>query len=520
MNALRARPSRVESLVSGIRKLNLASDQDAFKACYEAGNLDGIYINDILWRGELINTFPNRSEIRDLAIREIGIRGGNLDAVSHRFGDNEEMRKLILARLCPLRDADRLSLIYRLEASASSNDLALERLEAARQDTEGQVGGEAIIGWTEAFIAKNQFKKKEEAFLVSQLDAIGPDYDHRRAAATVSLGIADRVARVADWCKKDQHHRLHLNMISVRSKDDRYVRRLLPLWDSFSLALGGDAAVLECFGISAESCLGLFNPEVTNSARIFRLLHEAVPTSRHVRPEAHLAALARFEPDGEAMRDLVMPIVSSSASFRGQRQINANLWGILKAAEIFGEYFSDRDVLLQQVIDAFETNPSGPGATAALAEMLLRRPNQAVEGILAHRAKGTDYDIATGFKVLAAVGSISEIIIRLRWVLNQNLSEYGGWNFSYWVPSLIRRLEKDSDLALELLTESIRANSTTAKLSFLALAGKSTNGRSPLRASVLRVVEAIEKENVPSIGFDITSVSLRLAKHLAREFAP
>jgi hypothetical protein len=375
------------------------------------------------------------------------------------------------------------------------------------------------VGWTEALISNNRFKKGEEAFLVSQLDAVGPDYEDRRVAGAIGLAMAGKVERFARWCYGNgKSNRLSLNMIAVRNSGDRYMRRLLPLWDEFSNILGGDAEALERLGITAESCLGLFNPEVPNAARVFKLLHEAVPTTRFVRKDAHLAALARFEPDSDAMRDLVMPIVASDFySARGYRT-NADTWDILKAAEIFGEYFSSRGFLLQRVIDSFDADPANPGPAAALAETVLRQNNAELEERLASGAAGKNYDLATGFKVLAAVGPIPNIVVRLRWLLKRDLTSYGAWNFPYWVPSLIRRIEKDFDLAETLIAESVRAQSSTAKLSLLALAGKSMSGRITLRESALKAAEAFTTSEILAVGFDITSGSMQLASHVIREF--
>ena len=103
-------------------------------------------MNDDMWRGELITTFPSRSEIRELAIAEMSRRGGNIGAVSHQYGNDEGIRALVLARLCPLGEADRQNLVHRVELAATSNAAALEGLEAARQGTDGAVCGEAIVG--------------------------------------------------------------------------------------------------------------------------------------------------------------------------------------------------------------------------------------------------------------------------------------------------------------------------------------------------------------------------------------
>jgi hypothetical protein len=126
LRAFANRPERTELLVSGIRKLRLPpDDEEAFKACYQAGSLTENSMNHDMWRGELINTFPSRPEIRELAIAELGRRDGNIEAISHSYGGDADMGARVLGVLNPLPAAARLVLVNHLEAAAQSSELAL-----------------------------------------------------------------------------------------------------------------------------------------------------------------------------------------------------------------------------------------------------------------------------------------------------------------------------------------------------------------------------------------------------------
>ena len=125
------------------------------------------------------------------------------------------------------------------------------------------------MAWAEVNVAKGDLDTDREKYLVDELDAIGPEYEHRRAAAIIGLGMADRLGGFAT--AKDHQGRpksIRVGSLSLLSKDDRYFRRLLPLWGRFTAALGSDNEVLERLELSAETCLSVLNPGVENADHV------------------------------------------------------------------------------------------------------------------------------------------------------------------------------------------------------------------------------------------------------------
>ena len=104
----------------------------------------------------------------------------------------------VLRVLNPLPTEARLVLVKQLEAAAQSSELAFSLLGRTRFDTDGATSGTAIMGWAETSVAaKGSLDEDKKAYLVEELDAVGPEYDYRRAAAVIGLGMADKLQAFA-----------------------------------------------------------------------------------------------------------------------------------------------------------------------------------------------------------------------------------------------------------------------------------------------------------------------------------
>jgi len=516
LRAFASRPGRIEMLVSGAGKLGLSADEEVFQACYHAGSLTEISMNHDMWRGELIRTFPSRPEVRELAIAELQRRDGNIAAISHGYNGDADMCARVLKVLNPLPAAARLVLVNQVEAAAQSSELAFSILDRARFDTDGATSGTAIMGWAETSIAKGSLDKDKEAYLVEELDTVGPEFEHRRAAALVGLSMADKLeAFVAAKDHQGRPESIKMGRIALLHDDDRYLRRMLPLWDRFVKALGDDAQVIARLHLSAETCLPVLNPGIKNVDHLFKLMTASIPTTRYVSKRDHMGVLARFRPESDAMRELIMPIVPTPT--RDYGRTNGDIWTAITAAELFADHFSQTVTLLQQVIDRFTANPECSCAAVALAEVTLRRHEPDLEKLLKEKAAGQHYGFTAGLKVMAAIGTPEEIVKALFWLQEDGRSERNDWQCAYWVPTLLRRIERDSDVGDKLIEAIPHAPSPTGRVSLLALAGRGSKGRIKHHALFAREVEQVVAATAPPVGFDVTSGSTRLALHVLHE---
>jgi hypothetical protein len=514
LRALREKTRDTRFLLAALRRLGIgAEDDEAFKASFEAGDPKERSHYDDGWRGAMIVTFAARPEIRDMARAEVTIRDGNLGAVAEAYAADSEMCERIMKVIAPLPDAARLSLVPELASAAPSNPMALKLLAATRHDTHGATAGEAVMAWTDACVAQNAFGSNEQEFLAEELQAIGPEYKHRRAAAVVGLiasGNIEVFANLKDHQGKPED--IGIDRRTSLDQSDRYLKRVLPIWDHVASALGGEEAALVRLELSPHSTLAILNPGSPGAERVFRLL-EPQAAARHTPLHELVSAMRQFAPASEEMRKLIEPLLLQRGSTRGVMRSNSERWPDMMAAEIFAEHFARSD-LRQSVIDVFTADPASDCAAAALAETVLREGDTTLEALLREKAKGISHELVTGLRVTAAVGNIAGA---LEWLLKEDPEEALGWNCSYWVPAFLRRIERDERAADEIIAALDRAPSASARLSGLALLGLGCKDKAKTRPILGAALRDYEAAPAPVVAFDVTAGAYRLAVHTVRD---
>ena len=318
------------------------------------------------------------------------------------------------------------------------------------------------------------------------------------------VGHLDRFAAATD------HKGDPLNVTMSRASvygDGRYLRRFLARWDELVRALGGEAQVLDRLQITHDDTLPLLEQSYPNAKRLFDLLIGMTPSSPHSLKYVPMSATARFAPNGERMRSMIVRALTTP---------NSQYWERLIASEIFAEHFSDDTDLRRQVEEQLVRNPQGAGASA-LAELVLRRPDLELEKLLREKTSGVNYDVATHFKLVAALSKPRCVIEELEKVLTSDLREIYKWHFPRWIPAIIRRIEKDS-VVKDLLNAAMTPDaSASVKASFVSLLSQASGVDERLRAFAVRELSRTESEGLPEAGFDLVSQTYRLVRQVLNE---
>jgi hypothetical protein len=510
LRALRAKPRETRFLIEALHRLGIdAEDDEAFGASYQAGDpKDPSYHYDF-WRGAMIRTFAGRPEVRDLARAELTIRDGNLAAVADAYASDTQMCQQVMKVIAPLPDAARLALVPELASAAPSNPSALNLLTAARNDTHGATAGEAVMAWTDACVAQNALGKDEREFLAGELHAIGPEYEHRRAAAAVGVIVSDNIEIFANLKDhKGEPQNINISPRIPSDESDRYLKRVLSHWDCVASALGGEETALARLELSPESTLAVINPGSPGAERVFELLDTRAVAGRTPFRE-RIGAMQRFAPDSEGMRKLIEPLLLRRGSAPGLLARDSGHGPNMMAAEIFAEHFTRSD-LRESVIDAFNASPANDCAAAALAEIALREGDTTLEALLREKTSGLSYELVTWMRLAAAIGNIVDA---LEWLLRKDPDESLRWTCSYWVPAFLRRIERDELAADEIIAALDRAPSASARLSELALLGLGCKDKAKTRPILGASLRAYGTAPAPVVAFDVTAGAYRLAVH-------
>jgi hypothetical protein len=293
-----------------------------------------------------------------------------------------------------------------------------------------------------------------------------------------------------------------------------YLRRLLPKWDELVRALGSEEIVLERLDITPERTLRTIHAGIPGADRLFALLMAKVPTARHVHNSDLVAAVAEMEPRSNHMRELISTLLLTPFWARSI----ADHWAELRAGEIFAENFREDSDLRARVIGAFRTNADNAGAAGALAELLLRENDAAVEELLVAGVQGRRYGVGTHFKLIAAISPADTLIDEISRLLTRDI-EPDEWSLPYWVPALVRRIKIDAELRAKMLEALGAAASVSTKLTFAALLARAAGSTDQLKAYAAEEVRKLQADPIPAIGFDLTSYAHRPLFQLMTELA-
>jgi hypothetical protein len=496
---------RYDFLLKGCKNLGVTSaDEEMVQAALAAGERDRAPLYRNLWCSNIIVAFPAHPQVRAIATDELLRRDGSLGAVAHSYPNDPDMCRRVVSVLCPLDEGARMILVRALETAAPVNPVAHELLVNTRQDTDGLVCAEGIMGGVEATLARGPLPEDDLRWLVNELDTVGPEYQKRRAAAVVGLLLAGNIERFVS-AKDHGEKPLDIPLNPDLSKEDLYLRRVLPRWPELSQALGGDAAVLDRFEITPERTLKSLHAGIPHANRLFDLLMDKVPTARHVHANDLIATLAELAPSGRKMRELLESMLRSPSHGRTIGDLTA----LFRAGQVFADYFRDDHALRTLAIDAFNAHPANAMATGALVELLLRENDRGLADSIFERVRDQPYDLGTNFKLMAAFSS-NEIIIETITDLLKTDVEPQSWAIPYWVPALVRRIATDPTLQAEMRMALAQANTASVKVTLSALLGRAMGPADDLRQYAIEELRKLDQEVLPVVGFDLTTNSHRL----------
>lgn len=514
LRGMRADVPRYDFLLKGCKNLGVtAGDEEMVQAALAAGERKRAPLFRDMWCANIIATFPAHPRVRTIAKDELLRRDGSLGAVAFGYPNDPDMCRRVLNVLCPLDESARMTLIRALETAAPANAVAHELLLNGRQDTDGLVCAESIMGGIEATLARGPLPEDDLRWLVEELDTVGPEYEKRRTAAVVGLLLTGNIERFVT-AKERGEKPLDVAINPDLTKEDLYLRRLLPRWPELSQAIGSDAEILGRFEITPERTLKSLHAGIPHANRLFGLLMDKVPSAKHLHKNDLIAALAEFAPLGQNMRELLEAMLRSP--FHG-RTIG-DLTAMLHAGQIFADYFRDDRELRNLVIETFNTHPASAMAVGALAELLLRENTPDLADSVFEGVRDQRYDAGTNFKLMAAFGSNEGVIETITDLLAKDI-EQQSWAIPYCVPALVRRIKTDPSLQTHMRAALTQTSATSIKVTFAALLGRAMGPADELRQYAIQELRKLRHDSVPIVGFDLTTNSHRLLFQVLTELA-
>lgn len=507
--ALHGPVERADFLFPALREVGVRSDDDeAFAVCMKSREAmkAPIYLDQ--WREQMILTFPGRIEVRNMALGELRRRDGEIGAVALSYRGDDEMISSMLGVLVPLQADARLALVASLRKAGVGDPRAFDLIDAAREDTDGSVSSEATIGSTEIKVAQHVIDAADIDRLNADLETVGPDYEARRCAAAIALGVAGRLDVFAAKTERAGPLEIPISRSALRG-DDRYLRRILGLWPRLLVALDDPEVAMKRFGLTAETTLDLLDPIYPNARQLYDALMKTIDAALNVQPRVLMGAVAKFEPASERLRGLVL------SQLVPKRVVDYQA-GLL-AAEIFADQFADDREMRSDVLESFRKNPHG-AAAGALAELAVRHPAPELTRTLRERAIGERYDLPTHFRLMAALASADNVVEDAREQVTTFELSAEPYRTLTWPSALSRRVIADKELQSKLSSALVGIPSATVRMALLSWIHGAIGVDGQLRPSITRELVRESEQAIPTAVFDVSSGSTTTLRQMLGTF--
>jgi len=501
LRCLRAPVERYDHILLGCKNLGLTeADEEVVQAALAAGSNRTAPLYHDIWCDKIIQAFPRHPEVRKIALSKITERDAPVGAIAEYFSFDEEVCRQLLPSICPLNDDDRAILLSRIGDAASYDHLALGLLDAARKDSTGIVCAEATMGWVEAKVNYGPLGDGDVEWLVSELDAMGSEFQMRRTAAAIGLIAAGYSERLVN-AKSPDGKPVCVEANPRLRGDDLFMRRVEERWDEMTAIFGSEEIALERFEITPERMLGYNMWRPAKAGRILKLMLAQASTAKHVGKHDMIFALEHSEPQGATMRDILVDLFRDRADNFGRS--NAEHWGILKAGEIFAEHFAGDKELRQLAIDAFDADPTHNASAVGLSELLLRKPDTSLRDLMHVKTTDVNYPIGTFFKLIAALARPEVFADQVMRVFSEQVM--GSIGMQYWMPTLLRRIRLDNEVQEEMLANVTNALPVTTRVPLLAMLGRALGPTDRIRRLAGAELENLQQVSAPQIVFDVTT---------------
>jgi hypothetical protein len=261
-----------------------------------------------------------------------------------------------------------------------------------------------------------------------------------------------------------------------------------------------------------ERSLRALHAGIPDARRLFDMLMPMVPSAQHVHRTDLISVLVEFAPRGREMRELLETMLRHNFPGPTIGDINA----ILRASQVFADYFRDDQDLRRLTIDAFNANPANAVATGALAELLLREEDRNLADTVFERAQQSPYDVGTNYKLMAVFASNEAIIRTIGEILARDI-EPDKWAIPYWVTALVKRIATDASLQADMAAVLTQENSASVRVTLWSLLGGAIDRTDGLRRQATEELRRLDEVPEPVIGFDLLTNSYRLLFQILTE---
>jgi NACHT domain len=455
----------------------------------------------------LIERYPEDERVKRLAKSELSERDGYLGTVASVYGEDADIRRMIINIACPLPASLRRIIAARLGEWISDEEFSLSLLGFYDYDDDDEVKTTASISYHACLKRAGREINLAVDTLSRDIVSAGPDYKKRRQAAFAGLATFGRL-EVMGESKETGYlsgRPCHVPVTGYLSPNIPLLKLILQHWTYIKATLGNGlwtqltdfSSGPEPLAIWAELCL--FADEYP-AARDEALSYLASVQGRHPN---FLHFISRVRPKSRLLLEYCLQTLGG-----GEIRNNYERKMVMMAAELLGEHFGGDVEVLKLVITGRDLDQGDESLILTLCEGWPKSEelDHVYEWVKEHKPPLSNIAY---FQLICRKGA-SHIVFR---AFLKALADFERNHYLYVIPIIrpvIRRIQTDEELFSALMERLQKNPGSSEKATIPRLISSARGVSSELRTWCVEEIERqLNGQKSPDVGLDLISGELR-----------
>lgn len=484
---------RPDLVLTGLTKVYTAGTEDIVKTALpftETSQMFGSSVAELL-----MAQFGTDPRVRELALKQIDDRDGNIAAVARTCGGDAEIRSKLIGLANPLPADLRRVVIDCLSDNAKEDALCSELLSLYDYECDPELKVQAAIAHYSAIKASVSLDEAI-ANLKASLLCSGPDFPERQQAAFVGLEILGRLDIVLTTASQYGDKQIAIDVGKALTGNAALIRHVLSRWTSLKQVLG-------------DHFLSLFSRFDEPWRHFFSFAHEyddvRADAMEHIRTSGAptcvtaLEFLGRVRPKSNLLSDSCLACIKSAAA----------PWDVVhKAAELLGRDFSGDEGIFEALLKGCIPGRIPPQVLLALCEGWAHSPQLADEFAIGMSERDAlPYDIVIALK--CALGTREQVLEDVHQMVSGDYHPDFRYISDRFTRPLIKRISRDDLLQSALAGKLDATPNSNEKCTIPHLLVMTSGMTNSLRVWCIDEAEKQSNADVPEVGFDLIDWSVR-----------
>jgi hypothetical protein len=304
----------------------------------------------------LIVTYPLDERVRNLAAQELSKHDANISAIASVYGNDDEIRQLIIKHMNPLPRYLREIIARNLGETAGEDSFVISLQKNYDLEDDGKVKTAASISYHRRLIESGLDTSDALDYIQKNIVCYGHDYEIRRQAFFCGLVLMDRLEVIINARETIGSDRIYsISPFGTSfSENHALIKFILQYWNKIKLAFGNDFFGLFCrlednaFHLWNSFCL-LADEYTVPREEAISYLEDA--KEKPISPNI-LHFIERTRPSSRLLLEYCLDAISRRET---HDYYSKEIAGV--ASELLGTHFAGDEEILRRLMSTTERSP-------------------------------------------------------------------------------------------------------------------------------------------------------------------